>query len=65
MGNKIVDPDVVSAMLQLHLHSRLNTWLQYITQIQAQDQMRDISVLRFGAPYARDFTVVYIKQWIN
>ena len=36
VGNKIVDhPDVVgAALLQLHLHSRLNTWYQWISQRQ-------------------------------
>ena len=37
VGNKIVDySDVVgaSALLQQYLHSRLNTWLQYIAQRQ-------------------------------
>ena len=38
VGNKVVDhSDVVSAMLQLHLHSRPNTWLYWIGQIQLQD----------------------------
>ena len=47
VGNKIVDhSDVVGAstvvLLQLHLHSRLNTWLQYIAQRQLQDETRNI-----------------------
>ena len=50
VGNKIVDhSDVVfffehclSALLQLHLHSRLNTWLHWIGQRQLQDGTRNI-----------------------
>ena len=50
LGNKIVDhTDVVGAspvaLLQLHLHSQLNTWLQWIGQRQLQNEMRSISVL--------------------
>ena len=48
VGNKIVDhSDVVGALpvgtapsLQLHLHSRLNIWLQGIRQRQPQDKTR-------------------------
>ena len=43
VGNKIVDhSDVVGAstLLQLHLHSRLNIWLQGIRQRQPQDRAR-------------------------
>ena len=29
-------------MFQLHLHSRLNTWLQYIAQRQLRDEMENI-----------------------
>ena len=44
VGNKIADrSDVVehrlSALLQLHLHSRLNIWHQGIRQKQSQDSM--------------------------
>ena len=49
VGNQIVDhSDVVgaSALLQLHLHSRLNTWLHYITKRQLHDETRNI--LSFG-----------------
>ena len=49
VGNKIIDQsDVVWALpvdavsSQLHLHSRLNTWLQWIGQRQLQDQIRNI-----------------------
>ena len=46
-GNKLVNhSDVVgarlSALLQLHLHSRLNTWLQLIGQRQLQQETRII-----------------------
>ena len=44
VNNKIVDhADVVGAApTQLHLHSRLNTWLQWIGQRQLEDEMRSI-----------------------
>ena len=47
VGSKIVDnSDVVgaslSALLQLHLHFRLNTWLQWIEQRQLQDDIKNI-----------------------
>ena len=44
-------------MLQLHLHSPLNTWLQYIAQRQLQAETRNIRVFGFGATYIRDLTV--------
>ena len=44
--------------LQLHHHSRLNTWLQWIGQKRLQDEMRHIYVLGFGAPYIRGLTVL-------
>ena len=46
-----------SALLQLHHHSRLNTWLQWIGQRQLQDERSIFSVLGFEAPYIRGFTV--------
>ena len=46
----------LSALLQLHLHSRLNTWLQWVWQRHLQDERR--IVLCFGATYIRDFTLV-------
>ena len=46
----------LSALLQLHLHSRVNTWLQWIGHRQLQDETRNIKVLEFGAPYVSDFT---------
>ena len=46
------------AMLQLHLHSWLKTWLEWIAQRQLQDETRDILVSGFGAPYIKDFMVV-------
>ena len=45
-------------LLQLHLHSPLNTWLQYIAQRQLQAETKNIWVLGFGAAYIREFTVV-------
>ena len=63
LGDKNVDhSDVVeqrlSAVLQLHLHFRLNTWLQWIGLRQLQDETRNIWVLGFDASYSRDLTVV-------
>ena len=43
-------------LLQLHLHSRLNTWFQWIAQRQLQDETGIIEVLVFGVPYIRDLT---------
>ena len=63
-GNKIVDhSDVVGAApVQLHLHSRLNTLLQWIRQRQLQDPTRNIQVLGFGAPCIRELTVYTLSQ---
>ena len=47
----------LSALLQLHLHSRLKTWLEWIGQRQLQDKTGNVSVWQFGASYIRDFTV--------
>ena len=52
----------LSALLQLRLHSRLNTCLQNITKRQLQAQTRTILVLWFGASYIKYFTVIYINQ---
>ena len=54
----------LSALLQLHLHSRFNTWLQSIGQRQLQHETRNIKVLVFGASYVRDFTI-YIYNTIH
>ena len=44
VSNKIIDhSDVIgAALLQLHLHFRLNSWLQWIRQGQQQDETRNI-----------------------
>ena len=56
--NQIVDHSTcLSALFQLHLHSPLNTWLQYMAQRQLQTETRIIWVLGFGAAYIRYFTV--------
>ena len=47
----------LSALLQLHLHSQLNTWLQWIGQRQQQDETRNIDVLGLGAPYIKELTL--------
>ena len=67
VGNKIVDhSDIVgaspSALLQLHLYSRLNIWLKGIRQRQPQDSTRIFKVLGFGASYIRVLTVL-IEQY--
>ena len=55
MGNKIVDhSDVVGASPELHVHSRLDIWLQGIRQRQTQDSTRIFLVLGFGESYFRD-----------
>ena len=63
IGNKIVDHlDVVgaslSALLQLHLHSQLNTWLQWIGQRPLHDETRNIYVLGLDVSYIRELTVI-------
>ena len=50
----------LSALLQLHLHSQLNTWLQWIERRQPQEDTRNIWVSGFGATYTRGFTVVVV-----
>ena len=47
----------LSALLQLHLHSRLNTWHQQLGQMQLHGETRNIKVLGIGASYIRDLTV--------
>ena len=53
----------LSALLQLHLHSQLNTWLQWIGQKQLQDKTRNIYVLGLGASYIRELTVFLNQEW--
>ena len=50
----------LSALLQLHLHSRLNIWLQWIRQRQPQDNTRILWELGFSASYISDLTVCII-----
>ena len=67
VANKIVDLEHrLSALLQLHLQSRLNTWLQWIEQRQLQDEIRNIEVWGFSASYIRDCTVCTTRKlgWI-
>ena len=47
----------LSALLQLHLHSQLNTWLQWIGQRRLQDETINIYVWGFDASYIRELTV--------
>ena len=54
----------LSALLQLHLHSQHNTWLQWIDQRQLQDETTITEVFGFGVSYIRDLTVVSIgDRW--
>ena len=48
----------LSALLQLHLHSRLNTWFQWIGKNNCKTRQYHF---RFGIwwPYIRDFTIYY------
>ena len=46
----------LSALPQLHLHSQLNTWLQWIGQRQLQDETTNSYILELGAPYIRELT---------
>ena len=55
----------LSALLQLHLHSQFNTWLQWIGQRELQDETRTIYVLGLGASYIRELTVCYILVNMN
>ena len=48
----------LSALLQLHLHSRLNNLLHWIEQRHVQDETRNIYIWGFCAPYIRYFTVL-------
>ena len=58
VGNEIVD--LFSwAMIQLHLHSRLNTWLQWNGQWQLQDEKRKkLKFWGIWCSYIRDLTVI-------
>ena len=47
----------LSALLQKHLHSWLNIWLQWIGQRQLQYETRNILVMVFSAIYIRGVTV--------
>ena len=58
VGNNIVDHSGVGVDPTIHLHSRLNIWLQYISQRQFQDEKRNIQVLGFGAAY-----IIYLKVY--
>ena len=51
----------LSALLQLHLHSQLNTWLQWTGQRQLQDETRNIYVLGFVAAYIRELTAIFCR----
>ena len=48
----------LSTLLQLYLHSRLNTSLQWVGQGQLQDESGNIKVFGLGTSYIRGVTVV-------
>ena len=50
----------LSALLQLHLHSRLNTWLQWIGRSHPKTRRETFMFFGFGASYDRSFTVAQI-----
>ena len=47
----------LAAVPQLHLHSQLNTWLQWIGQRKLQNETRSICILGFAAAYIISLTV--------
>ena len=51
-----------SVLLQLRLHSRLNTWFQLISHRQLEGETGNIQVERVGAPHISDWTVVTSHQ---
>ena len=51
----------LSAMLQLHLHSPLNTWFQSIGWRQLEDETRNIKVLWFGASYIKGLMLLIMR----
>ena len=51
----------LSALLQLHLHSQLNTSLHWIGQRQLHDETRNIIFGDLGASYIRELTVVFVQ----
>ena len=55
----------LSALLQLHLYDRLNTWLQLIGQRQRQHETRIISGLGSGASYITEFTVCEMQIYFH
>ena len=54
----------MSELLQLHLHSQLNTWLQWIGQRQLQYETRNIQILGFGVTHVKGLTVSDISLCI-
>ena len=55
----------LSALLQLNLHSRLKTWLQWIGQRQLEHETRNIKVLGFGETYIRGLTSMWEQIYFN
>ena len=47
-----------------NLHSRFNTWLQWVGQRQLPDETRNIQVLGFSVPYIRGLTV-YVGKLLS
>ena len=59
-----INIQLLSALLQLHLHFRLDIWRQGIRQRQPHDSTIIFLVLGFGATYIRDLTVNAIPRAI-
>ena len=56
----------LTALLQLHLLSQLNTWLQWIRRWKLQDEARSIQTLGFGAAYIWGMAVKPINHtWVQ
>ena len=53
----------LSAPLQLHLYSLLNTWFQWIRQRQLQDDTRNIQDVKLGATYIGGLGVFFYSSW--
>ena len=59
-SQKVVDTDISRDWhYKFQRNIRLNTWLQWIRQLQLPDKTRNIQVLGFGAAYIRGFMVLH------
>ena len=62
-GSQTTKPISLLALLQLHLHSRLNIWFQWIGQRQLQDETRNIEVLELGTLHR--VTSAVVGRWVT